>query len=120
MVKEKLDALNKAHELISVLAAERRKYLEDHQEMHRFIEKADEEWMWLQEKLQVVKSTETGQGLSSTQILINKHEQLEDELKFRKPRIDDKITLKGEQLISSNRFNQPETDKLTAKCMNLL
>lgn len=120
LVKEKLDALNKAFELISGLGTDRRKYLENHRELHKFIEEADEEWMWLQEKLQIVKSTETGHDLSSTQILINKHEQLEDELKFRKPRIDDKIILGGEQLISSKIFNQPENDKLASKCMNLL
>ena len=120
LVKEKLDALNRAFELISVLGAERRKYLEDHRDLHRFVEEADEEWMWLQEKLQVVKSTETGSSLSATQILINKHEQLEDELKFRKPRVDDKIVRRGEELIASARFAHAENDRLAAKCLGLL
>jgi len=119
-VKEKLDALNKAFELITVLGAERRKYLEDHRDLHKFVEEADEEWMWLQEKLQVVKSTETGNSLSSTQILINKHEQLEDELKFRKPRIDEKIVRRGEDLISSAKFAKTENDRLAAKCLSLM
>jgi hypothetical protein len=120
LVKEKLDALNRAFELISVLGADRRKYLEDHRDLHRFVEEADEEWMWLQEKLQVVKSTETGSSLSATQILINKHEQLEDELKFRKPRVDDKIVRRGEELIASARFAHAENDRLAAKCLGLL
>lgn len=120
LVKEKLDALNKAFELINVLANDRRKYLEDHRDFHKFVEEADEEYMWVQEKRQVVKSQETGHDLSSTQILINKQEQLEDELKFRKPRIDAKIVMAGERLIASGLFNKPETDKLAYKCSSLL
>lgn len=120
LVREKLDDLNKAFELINVLGSERRKYLEDHRELHKFIEEAEEEHMWLQEKFQIVKSAETGNDLSSTQILINKHEQLEDELKFRKQRIDDKISAKGEQLISSMTYNTPENEKIAYKCSSLL
>lgn len=120
LVKEKLDALNKAFELISVLANDRRQYLEDHRDFLRFVEAADEEYMWVQEKRQVVKSQETGHDLSSTQVLINKQEQLEDELKFRKPRIDAKIVMAGERLIASGLFSRPETDKLAYKCSGLL
>jgi hypothetical protein len=93
LVKEKLDALNKAFELINELGAERRKFLEEHRVLHKFVEEADEEWMWLQEKMHIVKmnTVADGQDLSSIQMLINKHEQLEDELKFRKARIDEKV-----------------------------
>ena len=119
LVKEKLDALNKAYELINVLGAERRKYLEEHRQLHKFIEEADEEWMWLQEKLQVVKTTDTGNDLSSTQILINKHEQLEDELRFRKQRIQDKI-VKGEQLVASKIYQKPENEKIAFKSSTLV
>ena len=118
LVKEKLDALNKAFELINILGVDRRKYLDERRDFHRFVEEADEECMWLQEKLQLVKSTESGHDLSSTQILINKQEQLEDELKFRMPRID-KMVVEGDQLVASKRFNQQENAKIIAKCHSL-
>lgn len=118
LVKEKLDSLNKAFELINVLCGDRRTYLEEHREYHRFLEEADEEIMWIQEKLQIVKSNDSGHDLGSTQILINKHEQLEDETKFRMPRID-KIVAQGDRIISSKQFNQKESSKIVAKCSDL-
>ncbi len=57
LVKEKLDALNKAFELINILGSDRRKYLEERREYHRFLEEADEECMWIDEKLQIVASS---------------------------------------------------------------
>ncbi len=120
MVKEKLEALNKAFELINVLASDRRKYLEDHREFHKFVEEADEEYMWVQEKRQVVKSRDTGHDLNATQMLLNKQEQLEDELKFRRPRIDAKIVVAGERLAASGLFNKPENDRLAYKCAGLV
>lgn len=118
LVKEKLDALNKAFELINVLCAARRKFLEEHKEFHKFVEEAEEEIMWVQEKLQIVKSTDSGHDLGSTQILINKHEQLEDEIKFRTPRID-KIVANGEKIVSSKIFTQKENTKISSKCDEL-
>ena len=118
MVREKLDALNNAFDLINVLGGERRKYLEERREFHKFLEEADEESLWLNEKLQLVKSTDSGHDLSSTQILINKHEQLEDELKFRKSRMD-KLVQNGEKLISSKRYSPKENEKLAQKFYQL-
>ena len=118
LVREKLDALNKAFDLINVLGGERRRYLEERREFHKFIEEAEEESLWLNEKLQLVKSTEAGHDLSSTQILINKHEQLEDELKFRKSRMD-KLVQNGEKLIASKRYNSKENEKLSQKYSQL-
>ena len=115
LVKEKLEALNKAFELINILGSDRRKYLEERREYHRFLEEADEECLWINEKMQIVKSNDAGHDLRSTQIFINKHEQLEDELKFRVPRIE-KIINMGDQLIASKRFNQRENSKILAKC----
>lgn len=37
LVKQKLDALNKAFELINVLGAERRKYLEERRDYHKYM-----------------------------------------------------------------------------------
>ena len=37
LVKEKLDALNKAFELINLLGSDRRLYLEERREFHRFV-----------------------------------------------------------------------------------
>jgi spectrin beta len=110
-----LDALNKAFELINILGADRRKYLEERREFHRFGEEADEECMWLQEKIDLVRTTEPGHDLSSSQILLNKQEQLEDELKFRMPRID-KMVAGGDQLVASKRFSQRENAKIISKC----
>ena len=118
LVKEKLDALNKAFELINILGGERRKYLEEKREIHKFLEEADEDIFWIQDKLQVVKSIEPGHDLSSTQLLLNKQEQLEDELKFRLPRID-KIVANGDKLIASKKFSQPENAKIISKCSTL-
>jgi spectrin beta len=118
LVKEKLDALNKAFELINILGGERRAYLEEKREIHRFLEEADEDIFWIQDKLQVVKSVEPGHDLSSTQLLLNKQEQLEDELKFRLPRID-KIVASGDKLIASKKFSQPENAKIVSKCSTL-
>jgi spectrin beta len=114
LVKEKLDALNKAFELINVLSDVRRKYLEERRQLHKFMEEAEEESLWLQEKLQSVKSTEAGHDLNSTQLLITKHEQIEDELKFRKPHCD-QIVQSGEQLIASKCYNSKENEKLKSK-----
>jgi spectrin beta len=118
LVKEKLDALNKAFELINILGGERRAYLEEKREIHKFLEEADEDIFWIQDKLQVVKSVEPGHDLSSTQLLLNKQEQLEDELKFRLPRID-KIVASGDKLIASKKFSQPENAKIVSKCSTL-
>jgi spectrin beta len=84
----------------------------------KFLEEADEDIFWIQDKLQVVKSIEPGNDLSSTQILLNKQEQLEDELKFRLPRID-KIVANGDKLIASKKFSQPENAKIISKCSTL-
>lgn len=119
LVKEKLDALNKAFDLINVLCSERRKYLEERRCLHKFMEEADEESMWLQEKLQMVKSKDAGHDLNSTQLLITKHEQLEDELKFRKPHIDKIIEQSGEQLIKSQVYSTKEIEKLKTRCDSL-
>ena len=118
LVKEKLDALNKAYELISVLGSDRRKYLEERRELYRFAEECDEEIMWLNEKLQIIKSIEPGNDLSSIQILINKHEQLEDEVKFRAARIE-KILGQSSQLINSKRFTPAECGKCLTKSTGL-
>ena len=82
------------------------------------MEEADEECMWLEERLQLVKSTEPGHDLSSSQILLNKQEQLEDELKFRLPRVD-KMVAQGDSLAASKKFNQRENQKISAKCDTL-
>ena len=100
------------------MGGDRRKYLEERREFHRFGEEADEETMWLQEKIELVKSTEPGHDLSSSQILLNKQEQLEDEIKFRMPRID-KMVSEGDQLVASKRFNQRENSKIINKCDTL-
>ena len=101
--------------MINILGADRRKYLEERREFHRFGEEADEECMWLQEKIDLVKTTEPGHDLSSSQILLNKQEQLEDELKFRMPRID-KMVAGGDQLVASKKFSQRENSKIISKC----
>lgn len=97
----------------------------------RFLEEADEELMWISEKNQILKSSEsaTGHDLGSTQILINKHEQLEDEIKFRVTRID-KLLGQGSQLKTATntkpgsstptyRFSTQEQAKIVAKCQML-
>ncbi|RNA37482.1 spectrin beta non-erythrocytic 1 isoform X2, partial [Brachionus plicatilis] len=43
LVKEKLDALNKAFDLINVLCGERRRYLQEHRDYLKFLEETDEE-----------------------------------------------------------------------------
>ena len=88
--------------------------LEERRQLHKFMEEAEEESLWLQEKLQSVKSTEAGHDLNSTQLLITKHEQIEDELKFRKPHCD-QIVQSGEQLIASKCYNSKENEKLKSK-----
>lgn len=77
--------------------------------------------MWISEKHQILKSSDSGgHDLGSTQILINKHEQLEDEIKFRISRID-KLLANGAQLASgkSHRFNAQEQTRITSKCQLL-
>lgn len=95
--------------------------------LKRFLEEADEELMWISEKTHILKSSDTGgHDLGSTQILINKHEQLEDEIKFRVSRID-KLLAQGTQLTASAkpgtvppyRFNAQELGKITGKCQSL-
>ena len=56
--------------------------------------------------------------MASTQILINKHEQLEDEIKFRGPRIDKMISL-GEKLIDPERFKHDEIPTINSKISDL-
>lgn len=111
MVKEKLDSLIKALDLINILCGERRQYLHEHRNYLKFLEEADEEIIWIKEKIRVVNSNDAGHDLGSTQILINKHEQLEDEIKFRSPRID-KIANQSEKIIMSQKFGQNETDSI--------
>lgn len=77
--------------------------------------------MWISEKIQILKSSESGgHDLGSTQILINKHEQLEDEIKFRINRID-KLLAQGTQLSKppTYRFNSQEIGKIAGKCQSL-
>lgn len=77
--------------------------------------------MWISEKIQILKSSESGgHDLGSTQILINKHEQLEDEIKFRVNRID-KLLAQGTQLSKppTYRFNSQEIGKIAGKCQSL-
>lgn len=115
LVKEKLDALNKAYELINVLAGDRRKYLEDRRDFYKLIEECDEELFWLEEKLQVIKSVDPIQAdFSTIQNLLNKQEQLEDEIKFRTARIE-KLLAQSSSLVSSKRFNSTECNKCLAK-----
>ncbi|CAF0717385.1 unnamed protein product [Brachionus calyciflorus] len=118
LVKEKLDALNKAFELINVLSSDRRRYLLEQRDFIKFLEEADEEILWIQEKIQIVKSNDAGHDLASTQILLNKQEQLEDEIKFRSPRMD-KIILQGHQIIEAKKFNKEENEKVRAKISDL-
>ncbi len=118
LVKEKLDALNKAYELINVLGGDRRRYLEERRDLYKFVEECDEESMWLNEKIQIVKSTEPSNDIGSLQIMINKHEQLEDEIKFRASRID-KIINQSQQLIGSKRFTPSECGKCLTKSASL-
>ncbi len=118
LVKEKLEALNKAYELINILGGDRRKYLEERRDLYKFVEECDEESMWLNEKIQIVKSIEPCNDLGSIQIMINKHEQLEDEIKFRASRID-KIVNQSQMLINSKRFTPIECGKCLTKSASL-
>ena len=53
------------------MGSDRRKYLEERREYHRFLEEADEECLWINEKMQIVKSNDAGHDLRSTQIFIS-------------------------------------------------
>lgn len=118
LVKEKLDNLNKAFEIITVLCGERRRYLLEHRNFLKFLEEADEEIIWIQEKIRIVKSNDAGHDLGSTQILINKHEQLEDEIKFRSPRID-KIISQSEKMINEQKFEDEEAENIVKRASEI-
>ena len=114
LVKDKLDALNKEFQLIQTLSSQRRKFLEERRELYKFIEEAEEDGLWMQEKYQLMKSLDLGHDLNSTLNLIQKHDQLQAEIKFRKQRIE-KILQNGQKLIASKQFTDPENKNILKK-----
>ncbi len=118
LVKEKLDALNKEFEIIQELSLLRRQQIEQKRDFYKFTEVADEETSWLQEKLQLAMSSDLGHDLNSTMNLVHKHEQLEAEIKFRKPRCD-KIVQNGQSLVSSKTLNDTESRSIGQYCKTL-
>lgn len=117
-MRDKLDALNNEFKLIQVLAAQRRKFLEERRELFKFIEEAEEEELWVQEKFQLIKSLDLGHDLNSILNLLQKHEQLEAEIKHHKQRID-KIIQSGQGLVASKSFTDAE-NKIIAQRSNQL
>lgn len=86
--------------------------------------------MWISEKGQILKSSESGgHDLGATQVLINKHEQLEDEIKWRVARID-KLLAHGANLKTATttkatasttvaRFSATEQARIAGRCQSL-
>ena len=103
-VSERVNALNKAYEMLGGLAASRRHQLEQRRELCSLCDQCDEEMLWLSEKLHVLGASAAGgelntigSDLSATRTLLAKHEQLESELRHRLATRIDKLLLDAEQ-----------------------
>ncbi|KAJ1103984.1 hypothetical protein NDU88_001400 [Pleurodeles waltl] len=85
----------------------RRAVLEAKRLLHQFFQDVDEEIAWVQEKLPLASSKDYGHSLTTAQSLLEKHQNLENEISSREA-LTKAATTTGQKLVQANHFASNE------------
>ncbi|KAK3093776.1 hypothetical protein FSP39_020076, partial [Pinctada imbricata] len=86
---------------------DRKRKLEVAKKYYQFLQDAEEEERWAQERIDLCRSTFTGKDLNAALMLLKKHEALEAEMHGRKPWCD-QICANGQDLVNSGHEGRAE------------
>lgn len=89
--------------------------LEDSRKFWQFNWDADQEEGWINEKDNILSSTDIGHDLATVHMLINKNRTIEDELGTHEPQLMD-VLKSGEELVSSGH---PRADQVQSRLDNI-
>ncbi|XP_078515770.1 spectrin beta chain, non-erythrocytic 5 isoform X2 [Lissotriton helveticus] len=86
---------------------EQRAVLEAKRLLHQFFQDVDDEIAWVQEKLPLASSKDYGQSLTTAQSLLEKHQNLENEINSREA-LTKAVTSTGQKLVQADHFASRE------------
>ncbi|XP_068918914.1 spectrin alpha chain, erythrocytic 1 [Petaurus breviceps papuanus] len=118
-IQERLAQLVQHWDELKELAKIRGLRLDDSQQYLQFMENAEEEEAWINEKTALVARGDTGDILPATQSLLKKHETLENDFANHETRVQE-VCIEGEDLLS--KVQQEDTqhkEKIKAKIAGL-
>ncbi|XP_048733527.1 spectrin alpha chain, non-erythrocytic 1-like isoform X2 [Ostrea edulis] len=100
VLEKRLEDLNRDLDRVNGKSEERKKALEVVKKYYQFLQDAEEEERWAQERIDNCRSTNTGKDLNAALMLLKKHEALEAEMHGRWPRCE-AICATGQDLVNS-------------------
>ncbi|XP_061172689.1 spectrin beta chain, non-erythrocytic 5-like [Saccostrea echinata] len=107
VLEKRLEDLNKDLDRVNGKSEDRKKALEVVKKYYQFLQDAEEEERWAQERIDHCRSTNTGKDLNAALILLKKHEALEAEMHGRWPRCE-AICATGQDLVNSGHGARAE------------
>ncbi|XP_028611071.1 spectrin alpha chain, erythrocytic 1 isoform X2 [Grammomys surdaster] len=111
-IQERLAQFVQHWEKLKELPKTRGLYLEESLQYLQFMENAEEEEAWLDEKDSLVSRGDSGDTLAATQSLLKKHEALENDFAVHKNRVQD-VCAQGEDILSKEETQSK--DKISTK-----
>nr|XP_022333961.1 spectrin alpha chain, non-erythrocytic 1-like isoform X4 [Crassostrea virginica] len=107
VMDKRLEDLNKDLDRVNGKSEERKKALEVVKKYYQFLQDAEEEERWAQERIDNCRSTNTGKDLNAAMLLLKKHDALEAEMHGRWPRCE-AICATGQDLVNSGHGARAE------------
>uniref|UniRef100_A0A7E4VTH7 Spectrin alpha chain n=1 Tax=Panagrellus redivivus TaxID=6233 RepID=A0A7E4VTH7_PANRE len=105
-IQKRMQTLEDSWEQIRNLAGDRKKKLEESEAFQNFLGRLEEEEAWLNEKQQILSSSNFGDNMAAVQGLLKKHDTFEVDLNVHQQRIRDLITA-GQALIDNGNHHAP-------------
>ncbi|XP_071162084.1 spectrin beta chain-like isoform X8 [Mytilus edulis] len=116
VLDKRLEDLNAEYNRVNDLANDRRKKLDVAKKYYQFLQDAEEEERWVQEKIDVCGASTTGKDLNAALVLLKKHEGLEGDMNGRWPWCE-KLCNTGKELMNGGHEAKKE---INSKIKNLI
>ncbi|KAL5008187.1 hypothetical protein ScPMuIL_013768 [Solemya velum] len=106
-LEKRLNDLNEELNRIKGLSDKRKNGLAIARKLFKFLQDSEEEDRWVQERIDVCKSSNLGKDLNAALMLIKKHEAMEAEMQGRWPRCEE-VCATGQDLVNSGHGEQSD------------